>query len=605
MKKHDLSKWTNLENTKGLLFFAQVLEESLFDYTIDSYKARALNTHVLCLELYSISTHIKGTKIPLSSLSFVIEELHDAVKNDPAFDSITKQSLLTYVGNIENIKDNIDEVVVLADAILSEVQNVYFDKLITKLAELISDSNNKNDIVKLASSIIAELELRGFSRQFIYLSVMNFFFNKNKKPKSINNNVQLKDFLNIFKIEKVEYNVVVRCTRQFANYSEQAELFDIKITNDAPDILNLSWYQSNFLGKSKSFPSYALVSLKRNTDSYSAGKSALKRIELLASVCRFCDHRADLNWLPTVLVNNVNYSNNTLLTVSNKSIFKSNYKDNYNNNSNDILNSFTSIIAANKFSDKAMHVLLNALEYHRAAIEAKTEENQLLDLWAAIEGFLPPPRFKERRIDHYIETILPPMTLTYTHKIFKYLSDSLYHGGNGLREFIDSVEIEGDFFTKTVYLLTCKEMSDKAKIMCEKLDDYPLLRFRCYQCHDKFNTSHHIYNTLNRHKIKLKWHLNRIYNSRNQIIHSAKSLPYLGKLIENVHFYLDTIIYSMCDIADHYGSDIEIETAVKILSNHELSYVNSLKISDVECNASNFKQLIFGNANPLSPYVNK
>ena len=44
MKQYDLRNWTISEETEGLLFFAQRMDEILFDYTVDSYKGRMLNS---------------------------------------------------------------------------------------------------------------------------------------------------------------------------------------------------------------------------------------------------------------------------------------------------------------------------------------------------------------------------------------------------------------------------------------------------------------------------------------------------------------------------------------------------------------------------------
>ena len=46
-----LKKWKFSEKLVGLLFFAQSLNELLFDYSLDSYKAPALNLHSSALEL--------------------------------------------------------------------------------------------------------------------------------------------------------------------------------------------------------------------------------------------------------------------------------------------------------------------------------------------------------------------------------------------------------------------------------------------------------------------------------------------------------------------------------------------------------------------------
>jgi len=49
MKQGDLSQWNNIEACKNLLFFAQLVNELLFDYSIPSNRISTLNSHFLCL----------------------------------------------------------------------------------------------------------------------------------------------------------------------------------------------------------------------------------------------------------------------------------------------------------------------------------------------------------------------------------------------------------------------------------------------------------------------------------------------------------------------------------------------------------------------------
>ena len=55
MKRPRLYKWVLQDNTRGLLFFAQALEELLFHHTVDSFKTPALNTHLNAYELHFLA----------------------------------------------------------------------------------------------------------------------------------------------------------------------------------------------------------------------------------------------------------------------------------------------------------------------------------------------------------------------------------------------------------------------------------------------------------------------------------------------------------------------------------------------------------------------
>lgn len=53
MRFRSTRKWDDITNSKGLLYFAQLIDELLFDYTIDAYKPSAMNTALLASEAYS------------------------------------------------------------------------------------------------------------------------------------------------------------------------------------------------------------------------------------------------------------------------------------------------------------------------------------------------------------------------------------------------------------------------------------------------------------------------------------------------------------------------------------------------------------------------
>ena len=51
MRRHELHKWREIGKNKGLLFFALLVDELLFDYTLDTFKLPALNSKTICYEL--------------------------------------------------------------------------------------------------------------------------------------------------------------------------------------------------------------------------------------------------------------------------------------------------------------------------------------------------------------------------------------------------------------------------------------------------------------------------------------------------------------------------------------------------------------------------
>ena len=76
--------WEDKENCEGLLYFTQLIDEMLFDYTLDSYKPLALNSRLLCIEAFETIEEIRNSYITIKNLQSVLEELIWSLKHDIA-----------------------------------------------------------------------------------------------------------------------------------------------------------------------------------------------------------------------------------------------------------------------------------------------------------------------------------------------------------------------------------------------------------------------------------------------------------------------------------------------------------------------------------------
>ena len=83
MKAPNLKKWSLSPQIEGLLFFAQLVDELLFDYTIDTYKIPAMNTQLLAHELYSSLIEHENNTIRYGALEPIVKELRDRLNKDP------------------------------------------------------------------------------------------------------------------------------------------------------------------------------------------------------------------------------------------------------------------------------------------------------------------------------------------------------------------------------------------------------------------------------------------------------------------------------------------------------------------------------------------
>ena len=69
MNYRDISHWEISNLSDAFIFCIQRLDELLFDYTIDSYKPRALNTPSLCVELINIIDEVENGNIDKNNIN--------------------------------------------------------------------------------------------------------------------------------------------------------------------------------------------------------------------------------------------------------------------------------------------------------------------------------------------------------------------------------------------------------------------------------------------------------------------------------------------------------------------------------------------------------
>ena len=85
MKRGNISHWTNISQCQNLLFFAQLANELLFDYSIPSNRIPTLNSHFLCLDALSAISSIDNNGVPEGTLKPIMEELYSALSKDTLY----------------------------------------------------------------------------------------------------------------------------------------------------------------------------------------------------------------------------------------------------------------------------------------------------------------------------------------------------------------------------------------------------------------------------------------------------------------------------------------------------------------------------------------
>ena len=109
---------------------------------------------------------------------------------------------------------------------------------------------------------------------------------------------------------------------------------------------------------------------------------------------------------------------------------------------------------------------------------------------------------------------------------------------------------------RNIYELNNKELfySLKNPIVIQNimnaLNDHIYLKFRLNKFITSISSCDLLYNSLIKHELKVRHHINRLYRVRNGIVHNALSYPVLDILCLNLEHYLRSCINSVFDMIE-------------------------------------------------------
>ncbi len=551
MKQGNLDKWTDCISCENLLFFSELVNELLFDYSIPSNRVATLNSHFLCLDAISAINGIENNGVPEGTLKPIAEELFNALKVDPVFSDMENSPLHYFVKNDKRsfrIVDNISEMnyTELKNAITSIHtiffnDNDYFNSLKRCITSIIiaNDTQQQLKLFRLVKSLLTEIINIGYSSQYIYY-VMDCCYWNPKHHISDPNQIEL--FFDRFTLDYKEFKVVFIVEKsklyKYIRFSHNIEL------HDSLDIQSESHKGSQFLNIKKK-QAFITVDIE-SYDYYSAAERARNILSLDISIYRLYNHEYRYN------INSVKcgvYDGSDFFRVLSPKSAVSHKK----------MPSNKKIKENIEISEKALEIafkksyydlpltLMKAIEFHSHSLDSISKENQLLDFWAIFESVLNiSNEHTSDRIQQVCLYLVPIIKRRYIYSLFEQLaSDIKTYSEEEYRNIIRNAKDNDEIVQRVCEFVLLKENQERKENFLSKCDRYPLLKERITYYSDKLKTPKDIYNFVEKHADRVKWQIMRIYRNRNLIIHNGESMPYLNLLIENLHSYVDEFIESV------------------------------------------------------------
>lgn len=534
MKLRNLSKWQSPEDLSGLLFFAQRMDELLFDYTLDSYKPTALNPPSLCREALDTIDSIEKELIDQSNLKHILEELRWAIQQDKVSRSLLDVSLEHYILASEETPLAMKK---LRLEVLAQTLEIYrYIDCCEKLLLTSIKSNHKQDISDLSRTLVTSLVYLGVSKAFLYQTVKEYFFSENNNR--ITSNQDAISFFDLISPVGHDFNIYCIASKHIKAISKSIHAFKVEILDSLPTKLDRYISNREFIPNDTEV--YVQIKEIYDFDYYSARENAERRLERLRDFFTIYYHKNELTWRDESLIEQCcsevpkfvgmpKNPMNKIFDMPPKQAAK---------RLNRLINNLA--IRFGESFDKFIRIV----ELHGTCVLNKEPENQLLNLWTSLET-LAPSHAGKNKINTIAIALDPFVRMTYVRRLvdcalFDLVKWDKVKTKNFLRQA--SGALEKSAAIKLLHILSLPEHNDIKKDMYTALEDFHLLRFRLYSLSKSLSSPKHTKQLLDQHSLKVKWQIHRIYRTRNLIIHSAATPKYIGTMIENGHDYLDMIL---------------------------------------------------------------
>ncbi|WP_219013314.1 HEPN domain-containing protein [Shewanella algae] len=583
MKFRSLRKWDDIENSKGLILFAQMVDELLFEFTLNTYKPSAMNTSLLIREAIQTHKAVEAGTIQKPNLGHILNELCENLDKD-----IVAQSLLFV--DVKGIKATLKDPKSSGSSILTCIKllenqiplNRYKNKNEELLIECICGDQNPSKIRGFTRSYITTLLNSGYSEKYIQKLSRSYFHYSDDR---ISGNSAIKDYLELFNKEVQEYFVIYRAPGYFKHFIKGAAKIGITVTDEVADFGNAI---DRFNFKLKQNEIYMLAKCKAK-EPHAAKKYADIKIDQLQTLIGLYHHKEAPKPILDGLVVFPDKENGKKIS----SHFNPMHK----------CRDLEAGVAARRlemFMDgfsmerESFYRFNRSAELHALALGSDSVENQLINLWIALESLIPnKDDDKISQIEHISKSIMPFLNLNYIQKIATRLSKDLLLWNKGkTKEILRQVDGNG-VMEKTCHLLALDKYEQLRGELANSFGDFHLLHERYKYLEFLFSSPANFVTALDAHTQRVDWQIRRIYRARNMIVHDGVTPSYVEILIENTHDYLDSIFSSLMTLASQEYVLNSIDQGFKMVEISFSSYLKSLNKKGISFTEGNIDQLLF------------
>lgn len=577
MKAYSFENWLNNTSKTPFLFFVQSMEEMLFPYGHDSYKVPALNFHFLCIEILSSIKKIEADIIDKGNMRPMFEEMESMFENDYVakklygtdFHSLfyNKNDKGEYARDCVQLKKDPgseNSLKIIRKTLLfliddMEIKDKYLNTLKHEIEQLLQKMDlNLKDYEKLSSLsrlLLTESINRGYSQEYIYAQIKERYYLCENEITDVSSEISA--FWGMFLFKEGTYNVILPIKKA-----------DIKKLLDRFQNITVAENKRKLFGNSCRW----VVEIEVNSlDPESARIEASSLISLFVSLKQYNSHISKAYYANRAIVKDLETGKEFNLSkpVTLLSRGRTRTDEQTYDRIGKMIHNFP--VVGGK--------MINAINLHSSAMESRNVSNQLLNLWTIVEVLIEIDKHHNySKIVQISNTLTTVLNSSYIKSLAEQLIFDLEHCYTDFDNQLENITKGNTKVEKMIALLVLSEFSQNKMDLINALTNYPLLQYRIQHYSEHFSNRAELLKVLSNHRKRIEWQIMRIYRNRNMIVHDGSHFPYIDLIVQNLHFYIDTLMDTINFYVGKGYTSLEVIYAV--LNRKEFEYHTILEKKD-------------------------
>jgi len=534
MKYETTTHWDDPQASRGLVYFAQRFDELTWAYTLDSYRAPTTNPPSLIGECISNLKLNRQLNRPPKAVKYIVTEARLRLKANPiATRCMTLPVDRYFEFKVEEIDASIDRLTLLARELS---QQTYLSACMSHLIEVVP-THRKSEIDFAVRELASTLLNIGFSAKHLSEVCKSHFFSTNNV---VSGSESLLEFLAELRPQMAKYSVYFDADSKIKELNpEFREGFSVNEINAYPKKVKSAAIKQSCALPNKSYKIVVFNKIEA-LDKYGALSKAQARLNWIHDIYGLFRHRNSLAIATDAVV--VTNDEVIISVVRTDGNHMHRISDNRKQQANTKLAEMLVDLRLPRHSDK--NRFFRVINFHGLAARTSSAENQLINLWTALETITSSHSSGASIVDTVVRETIPIICLNYAQRLFKSLKSDLWRWDK--KRLIETLKKCPDSdkrdLTESVFNLIIAVENDEIKEdFLGSIDDFELMRYRLFALNKAFKTGAKIKEKIERHEQLVSWQIHRIYRARNQIVHSSHPGSNLDSLIVNAHDYFDQV----------------------------------------------------------------